>query len=117
MLINVDGAFEFSFKRTPAVIKAYGEEFTLPVRNAEFLDRLIAADKKILTSKTGSLRAAAYREGISAFIGEDAAAKIFPDTDTADIDEMQAFYEALAEAVKQKSAELIKAKYSDDNIQ
>lgn len=117
MLINADGAFEFSFKRTPAVMRAYGEEFTLPVRNAEFLDRLIAADKKILTAKTGIGRAEGYLEGIITFIGEDAARRIFPSVSEADIDEMQAFYGALAEAVKQRSAELIKAKYGNDDIQ
>lgn len=118
MTVNADGNFEFSFKRTPAVIEAFGEKFTLPVRNAELLEKLIAADMSIASASAVAKRAEAYRNGIVAFIGEDAAEKHFPmqEIKTLDLDEMQSFYEFCINAVKQKSEELINAKYSNENI-
>ena len=119
MTVNADGNFEFTFKRTPAVIEAFGEKFTLPIRNAELLEKLVVADVNILTANSATKKAEAYRNGIAVFIGEEAAEKHFPHDDlkTLDMDRLQAFYEFCANAVKQKSEELIAAKYSNDDIQ
>lgn len=120
MIINADEHYEFSFVRKSAVISAYGEEFVLPVRNAEFLDRLIAADKKIRTARAASERAEGYKEGIACFISAEKTDKLFPPDDirSLDLDELQAFYEALCDAVKQHSENIIKRNYSkNEDIQ
>lgn len=119
MTVNADGAFEFSFKRTPAVITAFGERMTLPVRNAELLDRLITADMRITAARSAAEKAGALRQAIAVFIGDDLTEKHFPaaDVKTLDMDLLQAFYSFCAEAVRKKSEELIAAKYSNEDIQ
>ena len=116
MFIDADGKYSFSYKRTPAVISAYGEEFVLPVRNAEFLEKLAEADKKVSSAQNIHERALALREAVSVFIGKENTDKIFPDADTADLDEMQAFILSLAGTVKQKSIELIREKYKCEDL-
>lgn len=120
MIINADEHYEFSFVRKSATISAYGEEFVLPVRNAKFLDKLIEADKKISRASATRVRAEAYRTAIACFIPEEKVDIIFPisEIDTLDLDELQAFYEALCDAVKQHSQNLIKRNYTkNENLQ
>lgn len=114
MIINADGNYEFSFKRKPAVMSAYGKEFSLPVRNTEFLDKLITAERELITAKTPVAKAEGYKAAIALFIGEAEAEQLFPADEirSIDIDELQAFFEALAEAVKEQSKAVIRNSYT-----
>ena len=103
---------EFKYERTPRVLKAYGTEFTIPVRTVEFEEKLEQANKTISATSTASDTITAIREGISLFIGADETERIFPKEKLmkTDVDEVLAFWQALNLELKLAQDELL-AKY------
>lgn len=88
---------EFKYERTSRVLKAYGTEFTIPVRTVEFEEKLEQANKTISATSTASDTITAIREGISLFIGDEETERIFPKNKLmkTDVDEVLAFWQAL----------------------
>ncbi|MGN1137083.1 MAG: hypothetical protein ACI4SF_12800 [Oscillospiraceae bacterium] len=90
---------EFTYCRTPRVLKAYGSEFTIPVRTVEFEEKLKQAVNTISGTAAASTSDAvlAIREGIALFIGEDEVERIFPKDKLMelDVDEVLSFWQAL----------------------
>lgn len=103
---------EFKYERTPRVLKAYGSEYTIPVRTVEFEGKLEQANKAISATSTASDTITAIREGISLFIGDEETERIFPKADImkTDVDEVLAFWQALNLELKLAQDELL-AKY------
>lgn len=88
---------EFTYSRTPRVLKAYGSEYTIPVRTTEFEEKLAQSRNTISETVTASDSVSAIREGISLFIGADEVERIFPKDKLMeiDIDEILSFWYAL----------------------
>ncbi|MGN1305307.1 MAG: hypothetical protein ACI4YB_09770 [Oscillospiraceae bacterium] len=103
---------EFTYCRTPRVLKAYGSEYTIPVRTTEFEEKLAQAKNTISETVTASDSVSAIREGISLFIGADEVERIFPKDKLMeiDIDEILSFWYALNYEFNAAQNELI-AKY------
>lgn len=90
-------AGEFSYTRKPRTLKAYGEEFAIPVKTVEFGDKLDEIGAELAEAKKTSEVIRATKNGIALFIGEEAVEKIFPDEKFAelDVDEVMEFWSAL----------------------
>lgn len=105
---------EFTYSRTPRVLKAYGSEYTIPVRTVEFDEKLTQAAKTISETATMSTSdtVLAIREGIALFIGEEEVERIFPKEKLMelDVDEIISFWQALNYELKAAQNELL-AKY------
>lgn len=103
---------EFTYCRTPRVLKAYGSEYTIPVRTTEFEEKLNQAADTISGTTTASDSVLAIREGIALFIGEEEVERIFPKEKLMelDVDEIISFWQALNYELKAAQNELL-AKY------
>lgn len=103
---------EFTYSRTPRVLKAYGSEYTIPVRTVEFDEKLTQAAKTISETATTSETVSAIREGVSLFIGEEEVERIFPKDKLMelDVDEVLSFWQALNYELREAQNELL-AKY------
>lgn len=104
---------EFSYVRQPRTLKAYGQEYPIPVRTVEFSEALESATKAIAATKNTSETVAAIRVGIAAFIGNEETERIFPAEKLGeiDVDEILAFWYALNGELK-RSQETLLAKYA-----
>ena len=106
-------AGEYSYSRKYGTIKAYGQEYQLPVRTIEFSDKLAAAAEAI--SKPSDVRELVekIKNGIGLFIGEAEAERIFPaeKLGEVDIDEILGFWMALNFELGRSQNELI-ARYA-----
>ena len=104
---------EFSYSRKARTIKAYGEEYQLPVKTIEFSDKLLAANDAIAKTTDARDTVSRIKSGIALFIGEDEANRIFPEDnfDNIDIDEILGFWLALNFELSRSQNELI-ARYS-----
>ena len=111
---------EFTYCRTPRVLKAYGSEYTIPVRTVEFDEKLTQAAKTISETATMSTSetVSAIREGISLFIGADETERIFPKEKLMeiDVDEIISFWQALNFEMKQAQDELLSKYRPTPNI-
>lgn len=100
---------EFTYSRTPRVLKAYDREYTIPVRTVEFEEKLAQARNTISETVTASDTVSAIREGISIFIGAEETERIFPKDKLMeiDVDEVLSFWQALNYEMKQAQDELL----------
>lgn len=100
---------EFTYCRTPRVLKAYGSEYTIPVRTVEFDDKLNQATKVISETTTTPETVVAICEGISLFIGAEEVERIFPKDKIMelDVDEILGFWQALNFELKRNQNELM----------
>lgn len=100
---------EFTYSRTPRVLKAYDKEYTIPVRTVEFDEKLTQAAKTISETATTSETVSAIREGISLFIGEDEVERIFPKDKlmALDVDEVLSFWQALNYELREAQNDLL----------
>lgn len=100
---------EFTYCRTPRVLKAYGQEFNIPVRTVEFDEKLNAVGAAIAETNTTSDTVKEMLKGIALFIGKEETEKIFPadKIDELDVDEILAFWQALNYELKQAQNELL----------
>lgn len=100
---------EFTYSRTPRVLKAYDREYTIPVRTVEFEEKLAQAGKTISETVTASDTVSAIREGLSLFIGAEEVERIFPKDKLMEIDvnEILSFWQALNYEMKQAQDELL----------
>lgn len=88
---------EFSYTRQSRTLKAYGEEFVIPVKTVEFGDKLDSVREEIITQKRTSDTIKSIKKGISLFIGSEAVEKIYPNEKLMelDVDEVSGFWAAL----------------------
>ena len=100
---------EFTYSRTPRVLKAYDKEYTIPVRTVEFDEKLTQAANTISETATTSETVSAIREGISLFIGEEEVERIFPKDKLMelDVDEVLSFWQALNYELREAQNELL----------
>ena len=100
---------EFTYSRTPRVLKAYDKEYTIPVRTVEFDEKLTQAAKTISETATTSETVSAIREGISLFIGEEEVERIFPKDKLMelDVDEVLSFWQALNYELREAQNDLL----------
>lgn len=102
---------EFTYCRTPRVLKAYDKEYAIPVRTVEFDEKLTQAAKTISETATMSTSetVSAIREGIALFIGAEETERIFPKDKLPelDVDEILSFWQALNYEMKQAQDELL----------
>ena len=100
---------EFTYSRTPRVLKAYDKEYTIPVRTVEFDEKLTQAANTISETATTSETVSAIREGISLFIGEDEVERIFPKEKLMelDVDEVLSFWQALNYELREAQNDLL----------
>ena len=100
---------EFTYSRTPRVLKAYDKEYTIPVRTVEFDEKLTQAANTISETATTSETVSAIREGISLFIGEDEVERIFPKDKLMelDVDEVLSFWQALNYELREAQNDLL----------
>jgi hypothetical protein len=88
---------EFTYNRTSRVLKAYGQEYVIPVRTVEFEEKIKTAVNAVSKTSASSDVVLAVREGIALFIGAEEVERIFPEEklmDT-DVDEVLGFWYAL----------------------
>lgn len=100
---------EFTYSRTPRVLKAYDKEYAIPVRTVEFDEKLTQAAKTISETATTSETVSAIREGISLFIGTEEVERIFPKDKLMelDVDEVLSFWQALNYEMREAQNELL----------
>ena len=103
---------EFSYVRQQRTLKAYGKEYSIPVRTVEFADKLEAVSKEMGQTTTTADTIAMIREGIMLFIGAEETDRPFPadKLQEIDVDEIMAFWQALNFELQRNQQELI-AKY------
>lgn len=103
---------EFTYCRTPRVLKAYGQEFNIPVRTVAFDEKLNTVSAAIAETTTTSDTVKEMLNGVALFIGEEETEKLFPaeKLDEIDVDEILAFWQALNFELKRAQNELM-AKY------
>ena len=103
---------EFTYCRTPRVLKAYGKEYTIPVRTVEFEEQLNSVTKNIAETTATADTVCGIRESIALFIGADEVERIFPKEKLSelDVDEILAFWQALNYELKAAQNDLL-AKY------
>ena len=108
-------AGEFSYAKKPRTIKAYGQEYELPVKTIDFSDKLAAAADAIVKNSGGGAKEVVknIKSGIALFIGEEEAERIFPEKNFGeiDIDEILGFFMALNFEMNRSQNDLI-ARYS-----
>ena len=77
---------EFSYTRKSRTLKAYGEEFVIPVKTVELGDKLDEIGAELAEAKI-----------TSDFIGEEATEKLYPEEkfNELDVDEVIEFWSAL----------------------
>lgn len=104
---------EFSYSKKPRTLKAYGEEYQLPVKTIEFSDKLVAANEAIVKTSNAHETVSKIKEGIALFIGNEEAERIFPADKFGeiDIDEILGFWLALNFELSRSQNDLI-ARYS-----
>lgn len=90
-------AGEFSYTRKSRTLKAYGEEFVIPVKTVELGDKLDEIGAELAEAKKTLEVVAVTKKGIALFIGAEAAEKIYPEEKFAelDVDEIMEFWSAL----------------------
>ena len=100
---------EFTYSRTPRVLKAYDKEYAIPVSTVEFDEKLTQAAKTISETATTSETVSAIREGISLFIGEDEVERIFPKEKLMElnVDEVLSFWQALNYELREAQNDLL----------
>lgn len=103
---------EFTYCRMPRKLKAYENEYTIPVRTVEFEEKLDCAAKKIAETDNAYDTVLAVREGIALFIGAEEVEKHFPKEKLPelDVDEILGFWSALNFELREAQNELL-AKY------
>lgn len=69
----------YSCVRKPKIIKAYGKEYQIPVKTAEFSQKWEAVIKSIAKTTEISDTVREIKKGIALFIGEVETERIFPD--------------------------------------
>ena len=106
-------AGEYSYSKKPRTLKAYGEEYQLPVKTIEFSDKLVAANEAIVKTSDAHDTVEKIKNGIALFIGEAEAERIFPAErfNEIDIDEILGFWLALNFELGRSQNDLI-ARYS-----
>lgn len=108
---------EFSYTRQSRTLKAYGEEFVIPVKTVEFGDKLDSVREEIITQKRTSDTIKSIKKGISLFIGSEAVEKIYPNEKLMelDVDEVFGFWTALNFEFNRTQNELL-ARYNAANV-
>jgi hypothetical protein len=93
-------------------LEAYGKVFDIPPKTAPLVDGVNSINKQIAEGNAAQ-QAAALREGIALFIGEEAAEEIFSKAklDSINIDEMSALWFVLND-ISNKETEAVIAKYA-----
>lgn len=88
---------EFSYTRQSRTLKAYGEEFVIPVKTVEFGDKLDEIGAELAEAKITSDVIHVTKKGIALFIGEEATEKLYPEEkfNELDVDEVIEFWSAL----------------------
>lgn len=90
-------AGEFSYTRQSRTLKAYGEEFVIPVKTVELGDKLDEIGAELAEAKITSDVIHVTKKGIALFIGEEATEKLYPEEkfNELDVDEVIEFWSAL----------------------
>lgn len=88
---------EFSYTRKSRTLKAYGEEFVIPVKTVELGDKLDTIGAELAEAKITSDVIHVTKKGIALFIGEEATEKLYPEEkfNELDVDEVIEFWSAL----------------------
>lgn len=88
---------EFSYTRKSRTLKAYGEEFVIPVKTVEFGDKLDEIGAELAEANITSDVIHVTKKGIALFIGEEATEKLYPEEkfNELDVDEVIEFWSAL----------------------
>ena len=106
-------AGEYYPVRAPRTLKAYGQEYEIPVKTIAFSDKLVAAGEAIVKTTNARDTVEKIKSGIALFIGENEAERIFPaeNFDQIDIDEILGFWLALNFELNSSQNDLI-ARYA-----
>ena len=107
---------KFEYKRPEDTkLEAYGRTFEIPTKTAYLVDEVMKIQSRIAEEgASNAKRTVAIRDGISLFIGEEAAEAIFPRETlitSANTDEMTAFWLYLNE-LSNRETEAVLAKYA-----
>lgn len=108
---------EYSYSKKPRTLKAYGKEYQLPVKTAEFSDKLAAANEAIANSSNAHDVVEKIKTSIALFIGENEVERIFPaeKINEIDMDEILGFMLALNFELASSQNDLI-ARYSASKV-
>ncbi|MCH5349198.1 MAG: hypothetical protein J1E40_07735 [Oscillospiraceae bacterium] len=108
---------EYSYSKKPRTLKAYGKEYQLPVKTAEFSDKLAAANEAIAKSSNAHDVVEKIKTSIALFIGEKEVERIFPaeKINEIDMDEILGFMLALNFELASSQNDLI-ARYSASKV-
>lgn len=108
---------EYSCEKKPRILRAYGREYEIPVKTADFSGKLQAANKAIAGTSKLSNTVREVKNGIALFIGREEAERIFPDEkiDQIDIDEITSFWLALNSELEQGKNDML-ARYTVSEV-
>lgn len=108
---------KFEYERKTEYVEAYGNKYPMPTKTAVLVDEVNAIQERIKENKnenkSAADMAAALRDGIAVFIGENETERIFPKEklNELDTDELTAFWWVLNEAANKATKDVIE-KYS-----
>lgn len=99
----------FDYKREVETVTAYGKEYSVPTMTISAYNKINEIVNRINSSSNDIKESTqAVLDGIAFFIGEDETKRIFPSVDTADTDEVYAFWSTLKKACDDNTAAVIK---------
>lgn len=104
----------FEFKREIETVTAYGKDYPVPTMTISVHNKLNEIVKRIngsIEKNDTEENTKAMLDGIAVFIGEDEVKRIFPSIDTADTDEVYAFWATLRKVCADNTSAVI-AKYT-----
>ncbi|MCM1024411.1 MAG: hypothetical protein NC395_10190 [Prevotella sp.] len=98
----------FDFKRGIETVTAYGKDYPVPTMTISTVKKINETVDRINVSLDDvEENTRAMLEGIAFFIGEDEAKRIFPSVETADTDEVFAFWSTLKNACAENTRAVI----------
>ena len=103
----------FEYTRANITLEAYGKEYPIPTKTADFINSVNDIQTQLAACKTATETVEITRKGIALFIGDDETERIFPADRIGDIDtdEIAAFWWAL-NAESNRATQAVIEKYA-----
>lgn len=107
----------FEYTRENITLEAYGKEYPIPTKTADFIDSINDIQAQLDACKTAIETVEVTRKGISLFIGDEETERIFPADKLGciDTDEIAAFLWAL-KAESDRATQAVIKKYAPNPV-
>lgn len=107
---------KFVYESEEITVEAYGKVYTLPVKTPALMEQLAAVSAALSTPQKPAEQVKAVLGGISALLGKEETAHLFPIFDEIDTDELSALWLALSGEYEKRAQDVLK-KYSPERLE